>query len=163
MARPTQTPETESRRARAYALYAASELSGIRRSLRSIAQELGVALKTVQNWRDVDRWSDKLSVQLDERARAVGDVTRGIENLMRTSLSEHINTLNTIIRSGKTDADRIRGIREFVEIYRKLGIPLPNADDVTVNDKPAEFEDDVPAPAEKKPGSSADPEEKDLT
>jgi transposase len=138
--RPTQTPESESRRQRAFDVYFRGGNDGSRRSLRSIAQELGVALRTVQNWRDRDRWDDKIRAHLDERARVKGDASREVTQLLQASLAEHVATLNDIIRSSKKPRERILAIKEFVEIYRKLGVSLPTT---AAPAEPIEFEDDL--------------------
>jgi hypothetical protein len=140
MPRPAQTPDTESRRHRAFDIYLHGSNDGSRRSLRSIAQELGVALRTVQNWRDRDRWDDKVRALLDERTRVKGDANREVTLLLQSSLAEHIATLNDIIRSSKKPRERILAIKEFVDIYRKLGVSLPTT---TAPAEPIEFEDDL--------------------
>jgi hypothetical protein len=142
--KPDQTPETQNRRARAYAVYATGQFAGVPRSLRSIAQEIGVALKTVQNWRDADRWENRVQVQLDERAATVGTATKDIERLLRDSLAQHIRTLNSLIAApGTKTRDQIAAIKEFVDIYRKLGVPLPNT--VEPETAPSTFTDDLAA------------------
>jgi len=143
MPAPPQTVETESRRSRGFALYFTGNADGTRRSLRSIAQELGVVLHTVQYWRAADKWDERIRIHLAEKAKAALDDTTEIKVLMRDSLISHIRALNDVIVSSKRPSEKIRAIKEFVEIYKKLGIPLPDAS-VEPGSKSPTFKDDIP-------------------
>lgn len=147
MPRPIDDPAVEGRRVKAWHLYL-GDLDGKRRSMRSIALELGVSNRAVQYWREKDGWDAKLDEVLTKKADAEAKRAEEVTGLLQRSLSEHVLTLNKVIRGAKKDADKIKGIVAFVDIYRKLGVPLNPLEQA----KPLGFSDEIGVPGER-PGT----------
>jgi uncharacterized protein YjcR len=95
-------------------------------ALRQIAKELGVTLRTVQNWRDKDGWAKLREEAVFQTGKDPDvDVTTALKEHMTGMLLGHIKRLDAIIKSKKTKpADRIRATGEYVSIYRRLGASL---------------------------------------
>jgi hypothetical protein len=157
MLKPIPSPEQAARRTRAYELYLGDGTGGGRKSLRAIALELGVTLGAVRYWREVDKWDERLSVVLAATSAERVQNAREVRDLLRGSLVSHLHKLNTIVQTAKKDADAIRGIREFVDIYRKLGMP-PIGEDDTSAMKSLTFRDDLTETPETAP-TTEDPQD----
>jgi len=142
MARPLDTPEGEARRLRGWELFLDAGPTGKRRSMRSIALELGVHPHTVEFWRKKDEWDAKLDEKLAARAEIVGAKAEAVTELLQSSLGHHVLALNKVIRMAQKDADKIKAIIAFVDIYRKLGVPLTPSS----QGRPLTFTDDMGEP-----------------
>jgi hypothetical protein len=137
------TPETEAKRIRAFELYCTAGLDGKRRSVRSISQELGVALSTAQYWHKHDDWDRKLQKVLKETASTAASVTEAIRARLRKGILDGLEKANDIIRDAKTkDRDKILALRELTNIAIRL-----QALDLGGNaqtEGTLEFQDDLP-------------------
>jgi hypothetical protein len=148
MPKPPQTPEQRALRLRGYELYLTVDSEGRRRSLRSIAMELGVTLATVQYWRKRDRWDERVQQALRAQAASAQAGAKAIGALLRTTLHEHVETLASLARDPTLKpADRIRAVRELAEIAIKLKAIDPA--DLAEANRPAaalSFKDDLDGP-----------------
>jgi hypothetical protein len=159
--KPPQTPEQRALRLRAYELYLAVDQDGRRRSLRSIAMQVGVTLGTVQYWRKVDKWDDRVAKAMQAQTAAAGAGAKAIAALLRTSLYEHIGTLNHIARDMTLrPADRIKAVGELADIAIKLKAIDPGdmADNRATLGRSLDFEDDVHGTTPPDSGGPADGE-----
>lgn len=113
------TPENEAKRLRAFELYMGSTAEGKRRSLRSISQELGVSLNTVQYWRDKDHWEARVSQALQTAGRAAELASQSLKLLLRDHLRKGIHALGAIVESGSA-RDKISAIKQLADITVRL-------------------------------------------
>jgi hypothetical protein len=136
------TPETEAKRLRAFELYCSAGLDGKRRSVRSISQELGVALSTAQYWHKNDGWDLKLQKVLQETAHTAASVTEAIRARLRRGILDGLEKANDIIKDAKTkDRDKILALRELTNIAIRLqALDLGGS---AANDGSLEFTDDL--------------------
>lgn len=117
----SSTPETEAKRLRAFELFCTAGLDGKRRSVRSISQELGVALSTAQYWHKNDDWDKKLQKVLKETASTAASVTEAIRARLRKGILDGLEKANDIIKDTKTkDRDKILALRELTNIAIRL-------------------------------------------
>lgn len=114
------TPETEAKRIRAFELYCSAGLEGKRRSVRSIAQELGVALSTAQYWQKHDDWDAKLQKVLKETAHTAATVTEAIRARLRKGILDGLEEANKIIKGDATARDKVLALRELTHIAIRL-------------------------------------------
>lgn len=163
----SSTPETEAKRIRAFELYCTAGLEGKRRSVRSISQELGVALSTAQYWQKTDNWDEKLQKVLKETAHTAATVTEAIRARLRKGILDGIDTANQIIKDPKTrERDRILALRELTHIAIRLqaldlgtggmaaDVPTDFKDDLLTDAPPADAEPSDPAAASAEAGGT---------
>src|SRR5215467_14101784 len=93
MARPLETLETEQRRQRAFDRYLSGNRDGTRPSLRQIAIEFGVTHRAVQNWKERDRWDERVRAALDLAVRTSNDAARDLAIVARDTLKRQITIL----------------------------------------------------------------------
>lgn len=147
--RPPDTEAAAALRKRGLELFLSSE-RGHRLSLRAIAKELGVHLKTVQNWRDKDGWNTEARRALAAAGGPLDaeDPEIGLREFMAHQLRGHVKRLNRLIKDPATRSDvMLRALSTFTDIYKKLGGRLADAPP----DKPEApafpaFQDDLAAP-----------------
>lgn len=152
----SSTPETEAKRIRGFELYCTAGLEGKRRSIRSIAQELGVALSTAQYWHKQDDWDTKLQKILKETAHTAASVTEAIRARLRKGILDGIQEANQIIKNPSSkDRDRVLALRELTHIAIRLQALDLGAGGAAA-DIPTEFKDDLPdaASADAEPADS---------
>jgi hypothetical protein len=119
--KPEQTPEQRALRLRGYELWLTTDEEGKRRSMRSVAMALGVTLGTIQYWRRVDKWDERLKKSLGVTTAANERASGALGALLRQSLYEHISTLNDIIRDAGTKVERkLAAIKELGNLAHKL-------------------------------------------
>jgi hypothetical protein len=121
MAQFRSSPENEAKRLRAYELYLSAGEDGKRRSLRSISQELGVALSAVQYWRDQDGWERRLRETMLTAGRSAEMSTNQVKMALRKGLLEGVQQMYDIIqdKDGKAK-DKILAFRELVSTSVRL-------------------------------------------
>lgn len=146
--KPEQTPEQRSLRLRGYELYLAGDGEGRRRSLRSIAMTLGVTLSSVQYWRRVDKWDERVSAAMQAIEAADHRANGALGALLRQSLYDHVVTLNTIIRDSTLPAKmRVDATKAFVDICHKLKVVTPEDLDKPRGTRQSfDFKDDLGEP-----------------
>ena len=138
----SSTPETEAKRLRAFELYCTAGLDGKRRSVRSISQELGVALSTAQYWHKTDDWDKKLQKLLKETSATAASVTEAIRARLRKGILEGLEKANDIIKDAKTkDRDKILALRELTNIAIRL--QALDLGGVAASEGTLEFQDDL--------------------
>lgn len=150
------TPETEAKRIRAFELYCTAGAEGKKRSVRSIAQELGVALSTAQYWQKQDDWDAKLGKILKETAHTAASVTEAIRARLRKGILDGLEEANKIIKGSGREREKILALRELTHIAVRLqALDLGNPAGI---DAALDFKDDLEpnAPAEPDPDAPAD-------
>lgn len=138
-------------RLRAYELYLNSTLSGDRRSLRAIAQELGASVSQVSNWKAEDKWQTRVDEALETTTALAESTSQVIKRLVRRGLISGLREIERIIavdlnKTGKVTADdKIKALRALAEIAIKLDAIAQGA---TIgvggkNNTPVGFKDDL--------------------
>jgi predicted transcriptional regulator len=113
-------------RLRAYELYLNSTLSGDRRSIRSIAQELGVNVTQVSAWKTQDRWTPRIDEALETTTALAESTSQVIKRLVRRGLISGLREIEKIINADLTKNhkvtadDKIKALRALAEISIKL-------------------------------------------
>lgn len=146
-------PDNEAKRLRAYELYLSATSDGKKRSLRSIAQELGVSLSAVQYWRDTDGWERKIREAMLTAGQAADLASSQVKMALRKGLLEGIQQLHSIIESGD-DKQKIAAFRALVDTSVRLRAvdfgggdqPLPEW-----QDEVAPSDTDNPTPVSEEP------------
>jgi predicted transcriptional regulator len=113
-------------RLRAYELYLNSTLTGDRRSLRAIAQELGVNVTQVSNWKTQDKWIARVDEALETTTALAESTSQVIKRLVRRGLISGLKEVEKIINADLkqntkvTADDKIKALRALAEISIKL-------------------------------------------
>lgn len=107
-------------RKKAFEIYCTATAEGRRRSFRSIAQELGVHINTVINWKNDDEWEKRLGRILDQSATTTETLSQAIKRRVRSGLLDGLDELAKIATEGKKDADKIAAVRALGDIAMKL-------------------------------------------
>ena len=156
---PNQFDPKKAERTKAFELYMSAAATGKRRSLRSIAQELGVALKTIQRWRDADDWDPKINKILTEAAGAAETHANAIRRRVRQGLLDGLDQLNKIAKTANRDADRIHAVRALADIASKVEAIVSGASGADSSTALSDFKDDVEWPDESPTTPSTPPKD----
>jgi hypothetical protein len=138
-------------RLRAYELYLNSTLSGDRRSLRAIAQELGVPNQHVSKWKLEDKWESRVSEALETTTALAESTSQVIKRFVRRGLISGLKEVERIINVDLSKAkyvtadDKIKALRALAEIAIKLDAIAQGAGpgSGSSSTKPMGFKDDV--------------------
>jgi hypothetical protein len=136
------TPENEAKRLRAYELFVSATTDGKRRSIRSISQELGVSLSTVQYWRDHDNWERRVREAMLSAGQAAEMASSHVKMALRKGLLEGIDQLHSIITKGD-NREKILAFKALVD----TSVRLRAVDFGTGEQPPPEWTDEVTDPA----------------
>lgn len=136
-------PENEAKRLRAFELHLTASMDGKKRSIRSIAQELGVALSTVQYWRDQDGWERRVREALLTTARSADLAAAHAKMAIRDGLLKSLQAMHDVLDKG-TAREKVAAARAMAEIASRFQALDPSS---LLAGKPEdiEFEDDLPA------------------
>jgi len=132
------TPVNAALRVKAFEMWCATDpATGKRRSVRSIANELGVAGPTAMYWCKKDRWQQRLSDVLNATAS-----DGGVRATLRFSLKDTIVELSRIVKNpkGYTAMERISAAKALADLgsrFHVLDDELPGKQGVT------QFEDEL--------------------
>jgi hypothetical protein len=138
-------------RLRAYELYLNSTLSGDRRSLRAIAQELGVPNQVVSKWKLEDKWESRVSEALETTTALAESTSQVIKRFVRRGLISGLKEVERILSIDLSKAkyvtadDKIKALRALAEIAIKLDAIAQGAGpgSGSSSTKPMGFKDDV--------------------
>jgi hypothetical protein len=151
--------DNSAKRLKAYELYLSAGLDGKRRSLRSIAQELGLHLSTIQWYRDKDAWDTKLDAAMHAAGKAEELVQSSLKLKLRAAVFDGIEQLNKIVKDSENDQHRVLAFRELVSTALKTSSLDPKlAHDMSS----ADFKDDLDWPlasTDPTPTATSTPEE----
>lgn len=144
MALQDTTPK-EAERLKAYELYLNANLQGKRRSMRSIALELGVNPTTVTRWAEMDGWSQKVHAALLQTTQAAEATQNALKRLVRRGLLDGLTELHRIATKADRESDRIGAVRAMVDIALRIDAVTAAAGGGKDEQQPANFSDDLPA------------------
>jgi transposase-like protein len=138
-------------RIRAYKLFLNSTLTGDRRSLRSIAQELGVNISQISFWKSQDKWVSRVDEALEATTALAESTSQVIKRLVRRGLISGLKEIERIITADLkqntkvTADDKIKALRALAEISIKLDAIAQGAGPGASGSstKPMGFKDDL--------------------
>lgn len=130
-------------RIKAFELFCEANAAGQRRSLRSIAQELGVHQVTVQGWATKDEWQTKLQRMLDQSANTTETLSQAIKRRVRSGMLDGLDELKRLAIGAKRDSDRIAATKALADIAMRMEAIAAGAGGGGKNEDLPQFQDDL--------------------
>ena len=130
-------------REKAFEIFLNAGKDGKVRSVRSVAQELGVHEATISRWRKIDGWDDKIQILIAQAAQAADTLTKAIKRRVRRGVLDGLDELAKIIKKSDKDADRIAAVKAMVEIGLKIDALAQAGSGMEASGTLPEFKDDL--------------------
>lgn len=112
--KPGEAKDAE--RVAAFELYISANLEGKRRSVRSIAQELGISQQTIFRWKKEDDWDVKVNATLSKAAQSAETLSNEVKRRVRLGLLDGLDSLRKIAVSADRDADKVAAVVALAKI-----------------------------------------------
>lgn len=146
---PVDVRPRDSEREKAFELFLNASKGGKIRSIRAIAQTVGVHEATITRWRKIDGWDDKIHHIITQAAQAADILTNAIKRRVRQGILSGLDELLKMVKKSEKDVDRIAAVRALVDIGLRLdAIAQAGTETGAASGSFPAFKDDLDVPGE---------------